>query len=678
MRMNVLSLMLVMVLLVSGCSQSIEAQYQEGEQLLRNREYDSAIEIFEELLEVDPLNYEVWHDLMKALVRDQQLAKASDTLTKYFETVKEDYNKNEAVSYPSILKDIMGYAGDIISGGGQVASWIDTLQPAMVNLENVPYDLEMGDLIEIDVPQDMKVYWTLDGSNPNISDETQLYTEALVANFEGEKTLTVVAVNDFGLEGPVNYTWVAVYDSPEPLTPSLVGGTYDGPIVVFFPDYDYDTMDLYYTTDGSDPAEYGFYYEETGIRLVGDTYTLRATYYDYNTGDYSKETVVEYVVTNPYELDAYTEITMILFSLNEDVASEIEYTISDLNGMEGNYYINTFRMDDYGLLLDEISYGHVDAIYSSASLVEDFVGDDVIVPVNALMDLNGDSFINHAMDAGLYEGVFYNMPVSINPNMMLYYNTYETGDDYYADIDSWDQLIDFANNGTSSNNFIYPEDMIGEWLFGYYLGFGGTIESVEGGFVLDEDAMVQAMTFAYDLSETYGLGYKGMDAEAYYGAIEDGTATMIYGDVGHMVAYDYYNTYVPAGQMPLPKGGYAGAINLVDGLMLTKDLIGNTNRENLVKMVYDAMANQYYANYIAGYGEGIPAVLKAIDEDSLWLDGEYDDYEYAVMNNVTIPYTYKMYELFYYMTDEMQNLMINGGSPQESAKALVEAFDGVE
>lgn len=670
--------MLILVMVVSACSQSPEKRYEEGEQLLRNRAYDDAIEIFEGLLDEDPLNYDAWHDLMKALVRDQQLAKASDTLTKYYETVKEDYQKNESVSYQDLLRDVLAYGYDIRSGGGYVADWIDTLQPGPVSLDQVPYDLEEGDLIELDVPEGMTLYWTLDGSKPDITDESQRYLEPLTVNFDGEKTLTVVAVNDFGLQGPESYTWVSVYERPEALSPSVSGGTYDGPIVVFFPDYDYDTMDLYYTLDGSDPIDYGYYYEETGIRLIGDSFTLRAAYYDYNTGAYSSETQVDYVVSDPYALSDFTEITLLLFAVDEMVASEIDYALSDLNNSGGDFYINSYSVDTYDELLDELSYNNVDLIYSGASYVEDLVADTAIVPVTGLMDLDPEDYINDALEAGVFQEDYYHLPVTVNPNMMLYYNTGETGDDYYTDIDTWDQLIDFANDGRLTYNFIHPENMIGEWLFGYYLGFGGSIDPIVDGFTLDEKALADAMTFVSDLPTTYGLGYTGMDSLAYHEAIEDSSASLVYANTAYLKDYDYYYSYIPAGQMPLPNGGFAGAVNLVDGFMITDHVMGDSDRELLVKLVYDTFAYQTYANYIAGYGESIPAVLSAVDMDSLWLDGYYEDYEHAVSNNVTIAYTYDLFDLFETMTLVMQEVLYEGTSPEDGAKTIVDLFDGIE
>ena len=678
MRVKMVSLLLVLVLLVSGCSQTFEERYEEGEHLLRTRDYEGAIEIFEALLVEDDLNFDVWHDLVKALVRDEQLTKASVSLEGYYEKVKEDFDQNDALNYPNLLKDVMGYGYDIRSAGGTVGAWLDTLQPPMVNLENIAYELEMGDLIEIDVPEGMKVYWTLDGSDPDTKDDSQLYTEPLVANFEGEATLTVVAANDFGLEGPVNYTWLGVYKSPDALIPSLEAGAYEGPIVVFFPDYDYDSMDLYYTTDGSDPIDYGFYYEDTGIRLVGDEYTLRAVYYDYNTGGYSKETLVQYEVNNPFAVSEYTEITMVLFALDDMVVSEIDYAVEELNNMGEDYYIYSYQVDSYEALLDELSYGDVDVIYGSASYVEDFMVDDLIVPVNKLMTVAPETYLNDAMEAGLYDGEYYNLPVTINPNMMLYYNTLDAGDAYYAEIDTWDQLVDFANNGLAANNFLYPEDVIGEWLFGYYLGFGGSIQAIEGGFALDEQVMAEAMAFAYDLPTTYGLGFEGMDYVIYGEAIESGSASLVFADVAEINQYDYNYNYLPAGPMPMPKGGYSGAVNLVDGLMLTSASMGDTNKENLLKLLYDGLAKQTYVNYIAGYGESIPADPLVVDVDSLWLNGDYEDYEHAVTNNVTIPYTYDLIDLFDFMTAEMQEVLYNGADSEEAAKKVVEAFDGIE
>ncbi|MBC7959663.1 MAG: chitobiase/beta-hexosaminidase C-terminal domain-containing protein, partial [Vallitaleaceae bacterium] len=77
----------------------------------------------------------------------------------------------------------------------------------------------------------------------------------------------------------------------------FAAGPYKGPLTLHFTGFDEDNATIYYTTDGTDPATYGLYYDMTiGILLETGTYELRATIYDLNSWEYSAELTSTYTV----------------------------------------------------------------------------------------------------------------------------------------------------------------------------------------------------------------------------------------------------------------------------------------------------------------------------------------------------------------------------------------------
>ncbi|MBC7959984.1 MAG: chitobiase/beta-hexosaminidase C-terminal domain-containing protein, partial [Vallitaleaceae bacterium] len=64
-----------------------------------------------------------------------------------------------------------------------------------------------------------------------------------------------------------------------------------------FSGFDVDNATIYYTTDGTDPATYGLYYDTTmGVVLEAGTYQLKASIYDFNSWEYSDELTGTYIV----------------------------------------------------------------------------------------------------------------------------------------------------------------------------------------------------------------------------------------------------------------------------------------------------------------------------------------------------------------------------------------------
>lgn len=650
---------------------SLEEKVDEGNRLLRLRSYDEAITLYGEILEAEANNYDVWYNLIKAYVRQDKFDEADSNLESYFDKLSSDTSLSEDERDQRIM-GITSFVADIRSERGDVGSWYDVLEPGQVSFDQIAEMFEPGESIELVIPKGFVAHYTLDGTRPTV--ESKIYEGPIELLESGTYTITVMLVNDYGIEGVPTSITIMSDDAPPALMASLEAGVYEDQQFVFFEGYDYDTMDLLYTLDGSDPMN-GLYYDSySGIKLIEGAYTLRAIYYDYNTGEHSRETTVEYEIISPYSVSEETTLTVAIFGSADFESDEVGYTLSAIMYDYSHMFIDYYIVDSLDQLIADLETGVVDMVYTSSSFVEDMALNDLILPIADLFEVDPADYYNNALSAGYYNGAYYTLPVAISPSLLLYYQNDDV-ESYYTDIDSWDQLIEIANDGESSYNFIYPEDVIGEWLFGYYLGYGGTIEYDEvGNYILDKAALVEAMSFAYNMPLVYGLGYEGMDMATYYDAMENGTATMILGLGADLSAYDTNYLFSAAGAMPLPNGGFAGAVNQVSGLHLTQNAILDENKFKVAQVINDYLSNQYYANYIAGYAEGIPAKVEALNEDYLWVDGDIADFEHAVVNNITIPYTYQLIGAFDTMTNEMSAVLYGGLSIEDGAQNIIDAL----
>lgn len=672
MKTKMLALIMIVVMMVTACSPSVSDQLAKGQELLRNREYDASIEIFEEIVEADETQFDAWHSLVKAMVRDEQYAHAEEALEKYFKAIEGTYESNTDVENRDLIRGVVNFAKDIQSEGERMGSWFDQLEVPNLDFYDLSGNYDIGETITLDAPKGITLYYTLDGSDPDPKEASQKYKTPIVLEEEGEFTLNVLGVNGYGLESGVTYAWISSYDLPEALELSIPGGSYEGPIQVYIEDYDYE--DVMYTTDGTDPT-YGLYYDDySGIRLSQGDYTIRASYYDYEIGMYSAETYEEYSITNPYALSDYTEINVAIYDVHEWVATEIEYTLDGINNNYNNALVMYYYVYELEALKEDLASGYAQMVYCPSSYVEDLAYDGLIAPIDETYNPDSSAYYSNALEAGLYGGEHYTLPVTINPNMMLYYNTEDVGSDYYADIDSWEEVIRVANEGTTGNNFIFAMDEAGDAVFSFYNGLGGTMESNgSGGYNMDQGLLMEAMQLALDLPTVHGLGFIGMDTNIYMDSLDYGNSTMAYSTMETM---GYYNTswyFTPSGPLPLPNGGYASSVNLVNGLHVSPTFMGDTDKVKLSQYITMSLSDAPSVNYISGYGEAIPAKMSEAVSDDIYLYGTFDDYERAVLNNITLPINDKLNTIIQSISTGLYMVVYEEADLASAVKTIVDS-----
>lgn len=665
-----LTIMLTVLLLVlTACTPSVEAQLEKAAQLVKDKDFNEAIEIYEKVLDEDDTNFEAWDGLVKAYMKDKEYKDAEEELEKFFEAVKDNFEEDEDVDYEDWLDEINDHAKEIMDEDEDVGDWYNELNPPMIDLSMVPYNADLDQPLELDIPKGVDVYYTLDGSKP--SDKDEKYKDGIVFTEEGDIELTVVAINEFGIAGEENYTYVYVYAMPEAPTLDLASGTYDNEVTLYVENYDYDTMDVYYTTDGSDPVLYGYYYwEEDGIRLVSGDYDVQLYYYDYNTGMDSAIGTYNYTINNPNAVTEYTTFNVAVYDVNASVYSEVEYALYDIYYYEDNMDVTIYEVYDLDSLILDLESGYADAVYTNSMYVEDLAAIGLLADAEDIISFGDYDYYNLAEDAGYYNGDYYTMPVTIDPDIQLYANYYDV---YDMNVDTWDQLVAAANDGYSEYNFLYPEaDEGGYWLYSFYLGYGGYYQfDGNGNFVLDRQPLIDAMQFAYDIPIVYGLGFEGMDYDTFTTSIENENVTMVLGNPSLMSVYDYYGTYTPVGPMPLPNGEYAASVNNVNGLHVNSQVMFNDDKQKVARVAYRYLADSYYANYIANYTNGLPAITTSVDTDYLWLSGDIEDYEFAINYNITAPYTYQMEDMFSVMSFYMNEVFYNSMDVNEAVDAII-------
>lgn len=373
MKKSVVLVLMICVLLLTSCS---GASIEKGKKLYKDKKYTEAIEVYDKLIEKDETNYEAWLEKVKTQIKDDEYDEAEETLEDLFKILEDDYGKNDDLDYEKIVDDFQDYAQDIIKEEGSIGDWYTKLQPPTIDIYHMDYmSYEVGSTEKLDVPKGIKVYYNFDGDKVTTKDKE--YKDGIKFDEEGAFTLTVAAINKFGIMGQESYAWVTVADLPEVPEPSPASGTYPSPLIVDFPGIDPNTQSLYYTIDGSDPLSYGMYYfPEDGIFMPAGEHTLKAVIYDNNSGLYSKELSIDYVVeaapapVPSAQAGTYSGPYTLYFSGFDPMYADVLYTLDGTDpALYGFYYY-----PDYGIELTPGQYNLRAVIYDYYDYSQEFSG----------------------------------------------------------------------------------------------------------------------------------------------------------------------------------------------------------------------------------------------------------------------------------------------------------------
>lgn len=373
MKKSLIIFVMICLLILTSCS---GASVEKGKKLISEKKYAEAIEIFDKLIEKDETNYEAWFGKVKSQIKDDEFDDAEDTLEALFKVIEDDFGKNKDIDYEVIIADFQDYAQDVINEEGSMGDWYDKLKPPTIDITHMDYEsYEIGSTETLTVPKDITVYYNFKGENVTTKDKE--YKKGIKFDEEGAFTLSVAAVNKFGIVGDATYAWVTVADLPEVPTPSPVSGTYPSPLIVTFPGLNPDTQSLLYTIDGADAISYGmYYYPEEGIYMPSGEHTLKAVIYDSNSALYSSEVSIDYVVeaapapTSSAAPGTYTGPYKIYFSDFDPMYSDVIYTLDGSDPtVNGNYYY-----PDYGIELTKGEYNLRAVIYDYFDYSKEFSG----------------------------------------------------------------------------------------------------------------------------------------------------------------------------------------------------------------------------------------------------------------------------------------------------------------
>jgi tetratricopeptide (TPR) repeat protein len=105
MRFAYIVFILLLVLITSGCQQTLEDLFSEGNSLYRQGKYDEAIKTYDEVIRLDPNLEEAWNN--KGVALDDQ-GKYDEAIKAYDEAIRLDPNLEEAWNNKGNALEVVG------------------------------------------------------------------------------------------------------------------------------------------------------------------------------------------------------------------------------------------------------------------------------------------------------------------------------------------------------------------------------------------------------------------------------------------------------------------------------------------------------------------------------------------------------------------------------------------
>lgn len=188
-----------------------------------------------------------------------------------------------------------------------------------------------------------KIYYTLDGSNPD--ERSEVYKSPLFLE-SGEYQVAAVFVNDYGIKSEIARSWYVIdLIAPDPPEVLLYSGTYHVPtkVEVLVP----EDGTVYYTIDGSNPTKDSLKYTEPVQVPLGRT--------NFKFVTISAEGVSSEIISRSYDFSFETDVTIDKAVENVKQALLERKVLLDMqghaHGIEGKYvfnYVTIEKISDLG------------------------------------------------------------------------------------------------------------------------------------------------------------------------------------------------------------------------------------------------------------------------------------------------------------------------------------------
>jgi maltose-binding protein MalE len=318
-----------------------------------------------------------------------------------------------------------------------------------------------------------------------------------------------------------------------------------------------------------------------------------------------------------------------------------------------------------------------DIVYGPNDNIGLFIVSDLIKPVDEVVSSDFLSTIEkNSLDAGKINGKYYQIPDMNGNQIALLYNKAlvkeapKTWDEFYEIAKKY-QKVDELDPENSTYGFLYNEKEP-YWFVGWYQGYGGRVMDENYNPTLNNEAMVKALQFAYDVRNKYGLGEAGMDYDMSSQLFKQGKAAFLLN--GAWSWQEYVNAGIDLGIAPmttLPNGGgNATFYSATKGFSISSS-VEEDKYEAISKFFEFVLSPENNAKYAKAQSQA-PAVLAARELPEIKNDALQRASIATIEKTTPMPIVAEMRAIWDAMRPTLEAVINGSLTPAEAAAKMQE------
>lgn len=323
-----------------------------------------------------------------------------------------------------------------------------------------------------------------------------------------------------------------------------------------------------------------------------------------------------------------------------------------------------------------------DIVYGPNDAAAIFQVSGLIKPVEEIIDSKLiKTFAQDTLDTGVISGKLYTLPEFNGNNIALLYNKKlvekapETFEEFLK-IAEENRKIDLANKNNSTYGFLYNEKEP-FWFVGLYNGFGGKVFNEKTEPTLDNSEMVQALNFALDIRQKYGMGEAGMDYDMASEIFKQGRAAMILNGAWSWAEYANAGIDLGVTYMPLPNGKKGVFYSASKGYSIS-DNVKPEKKEALNRFFTYIFSPENNAE-ISTASSQVPAITEARETELVKNSPLMNAATIAIKDTTPQPVNAEMRAVWDAMRTSLEAVVNRVANPEDAAKKMEkDAKEGIK
>jgi len=313
-------------------------------------------------------------------------------------------------------------------------------------------------------------------------------------------------------------------------------------------------------------------------------------------------------------------------------------------------------------------------VYGPSDNIGVFQASGVIQPVTNVLTAEFMSTIDPiSLDVTKLSGDYYMIP-DINGNQIaMVYNK-----DLVAEAPTtWEELVTVAQANRSnvddpenaSYGFLYNEAEP-YWFVGFYNGFGGAVMDEEFNPTLDNQAMIDALTFVRDIRQVDGLGMEGMNYDIADSMFKSGNAAIILNGAWSWSSYQDAGMNIGIAKAPvLPSGSTPIFYNATKGYSVPDYVTSDAEIAAIQKFLEYMLSPEINAQFAIANSQA-PTCLAARELEIITSNELQVIAVDTIAATTGMPIVAEMRGIWDAMRPELEAVLNSGKDPAEAAAAM--------